>query len=173
MASMHFDTLDQMPAGMRRLVEQQLASAAWKKPRAAAAIEEAVAAQGQSQAKKKYHNLPTERLLPNGNVIKFRSLKEAKFFDELKAKEKFGIVRNIRMEVQYLLKPAYTDSETGERYRAINYLADFVYEEKEADGSFRQHIIDTKGGSKKGTRTKDYAIKRKLMADKGYHIEEK
>ena len=103
MASMHFDTLDQMPAGMRRLVEQQLASAAGRKPRAAVALEEAVAAQGQSQAKKKYHNLPTERLLPNGNVIKFRSLTEAKFFDDLKAKEKFGIVRNIRMEVQYLL----------------------------------------------------------------------
>ena len=52
MASMHFDTLDQMPAGMRRLVEQQLASTSGKKTRAAAALDEAVAAQGQRLLKR-------------------------------------------------------------------------------------------------------------------------
>lgn len=169
---MHYDSLEQMPPGLRRMVEQKLAQEADDKQASNLSFKEENPAE-EKKVTRKYHNLPTERVLANGNTIKFRSKKEATFFDSLKEQEMVGLVRNIRMEVQFLLKPAYTDSTTGERFRAINYLADFVYEEKDESGKFVQHIIDTKGGSKKGTRTKDYAIKRKLMADKGYIIEER
>ena len=170
MGTLCFDSLEQMPPGMRHLVEKKLASPA---ARTAMGSREEVQPAALKGKQRKYHNLPTERRLPNGNVLRFRSKKEAVFFDELMAKQATGTVRDVRMEVQFLLKPAYTDSITGERFRAINYLADFVYEEKDVDGTYKRHIIDTKGGRSKGTRTKDYAIKRKLMADLGYHIEEK
>lgn len=166
MATLHFESIDQMPPGMRRLVENQLTN------KVIAQKENRISVTADESQKRKYHNLPTERMLKNGQVIKFRSKKEALFFDGLMLKASQGTVRNVRMEVQFLLKPAYTDAVTGERYRAINYLADFVYEEIGEDGRFKMHIVDTKGGRKKGTRTKDYAIKRKLMADKGYYVEE-
>lgn len=121
---------------------------------------------------RKYHNTPTERLLPNGETIKFRSKKEAAYFDGLKAMELAGLVRNIRLEVQYLLKPAYTDGTTGERFRAISYLADFVYEKQNDNGEWVLHIVDTKGGGKGGTRTATYRLKRKLMAENGLYVEE-
>lgn len=158
MSTLVFDSLDSMPAGMRSLVEKQLGKA-----------------QPKAEKKKapKYHNSPTERQLANGNVIKFRSEKEAKYFDSLILLERAGQVRKIRLEVQYLLKPAYTDAKTGERYRAISYLADFVFERREPNGCFKEHIVDTKGGNRKGgTRTSTYQLKKKLMADAGFYIEE-
>lgn len=157
MSGLVFDSLESMPAGMRNLVEKQLGKTPQK-----ADVKKAP----------KYHNTPTERQLPNGNVIKFRSEKEAKYYDSLVLLERAGQVRKIRLEVQYLLKPAYTDAKTGERYRAISYLADFVFERREPDGSFKEHIVDTKGGRKKGTRTSTYQLKKKLMADAGFYVEE-
>ena len=165
---LQFDSMEQMPPGMRALVEKQLI----QKRRTVVQDDSECIQEKEKKKQNKFSNKPTERLLSNGGTIKFRSKKEALFFDELKRKEAAGSVRNIRLEVQYLLKPAYTDSSTGERYRAINYLADFVYEEKDENGDFRTHIVDTKGGKKKGTRTPLYSLKKKLMADKGYFIEE-
>lgn len=98
--------------------------------------------------------------------------KEAKYFDSLVLQERANQVREIRLEVQYLLKPAYTDAKTGGRYMGISYLADFVFECREPDGSFKEHIVDTKGGRKKGTRISTYQLKKKLMADAGFYIEE-
>ena len=137
MAVFQFDSLEQMPAGMRALVEKQLAASARRTVAEKATDTIKADDQVRHDNKRKYHNLPTERQLNNGNVLKFRSQKEANFFDELCVKEQMGKVRDIRSEVQFLLKPAYTDVKTGERYRAINYIADFVYEEKDDDGVFR------------------------------------
>ena len=119
----------------------------------------------------KYGNKPTERILPNGKTINFGSKKEAAYYDSLLIQQRMGLVRNIRLQYQFLLKPAYTDGETGERFRAVSYLADFVFERNE-DGQWKRVIVDTKGGKRKGTRTSTYAIKRKLMAEMGYIIEE-
>lgn len=124
-----------------------------------------------SKPKRKYKNQPTERLLPNGECIKFGSKTEAAYYDELIFRKELGQVRKIRMQVEYLLKPSYTDGGTGERFSHITYFADFVYEEKREDGSWCEIIIDTKGGGRKGTATKTFVMKRKLMADMGYHVE--
>ena len=70
------------------------------------------------------------------------------------------------LQVQFLLKPAYTDGRTGERFRAINYLADFTHWQME-DGEWKFHIADSKGHI-----TKEYALKKKIMADMGHYIEE-
>ena len=99
-------------------------------------------------------------------MIRFDSKKEASYYDQLKALELAGVVKDIRLQVQFLLKPAYTDGATGERFRAINYLADFTFDRLE-NGEWKHHIVDVKG-----RKTKDYALKRKIMADQGHHIEE-
>ena len=202
-AALSYESLEDMPEGMRRLVEKQLAKKAEREAtqgnvhcgattHQSAAAERATArvaptaltrgANGPSgtplptagtgdSGRNKYGNKPTERILPNGKTINFGSKKEAAYYDSLLIQQRMGLVRNIRLQYQFLLKPAYTDGETGERFRAVSYLADFVFERNE-DGQWKRVIVDTKGGKRKGTRTSTYAIKRKLMAEMGYIIEE-
>lgn len=194
-AALSYESLDDMPEGMRRLVEKQLAKkaereatqgnvhggASTSQPPAAAAPPEGEpnpsvgsadsSPCGGALGRNKYGNKPTERILANGKCIKFGSKKEAAYYDSLLIQQRIGLVRNIRLQYQFLLKPAYTDGETGERFLAVSYLADFVFERCE-DGQWRRVIVDTKGGNRKGTRTSTYAIKRKLMAEMGYIIEE-
>lgn len=192
---MRYDSLEDMPPALRQRVESQLARerAAQAKRQLAADFAEASKNAGaalekdaqsfrqlsrdmaahwqEKKPKRKYNNQPTERLLPNGECIKFGSKTEAAYYDELVLREKLGQVRKIRLQVEYLLKPAYTDGETGERIPRIAYFADFVFEELREDGNWKTRIVDTKGGGRKGTSTKTFAIKRKLMADKGYFID--
>ena len=202
-AALSYEKLEDMPEGMRRLVEKQLARKRAEAEQAGtqdiscndgdAAGNPSVFPSGSQlplhkgangpsgttahtagtgdSGRNKYGNKPTERILPNGACIKFGSKKEAAYYDSLLIQQRMGLVRKIRLQYQFLLKPAYTDGETGERFRAVSYLADFVFERYE-DGQWRRVIVDTKGGKRKGTRTSTYAIKRKLMAEMGYIIEE-
>ena len=179
MSGLHYDSLDDCPPGLRKLLEKQAAkeknapipfgtspSVGSKR-----AVEDASPyIQQEKEPKRKYRNTPTERLLPNGECIKFGSKKEAAYYDNLMVLEKAGTVRKIKLQYLYLLKPAYTDAYTGERFRAISYLADFVFERLE-DGKWREVVIDTKGGGRKGTETKTFILKRKLLAEQGVIIE--
>ena len=160
---MNFKSIEEMPPGMRKLYEQQFAQKErdTETKRRIAELTQAV------PRRAKYNARPTDRILPNGEVIRFDSKKEATYYDELRIWESVGRVKNIRLQVQYLLKPAYTDGMTGERFRAISYLADFTFDRLEDDGEWKHHIVDVKG-----RKTQEYALKRKLMADMGYHIEE-
>lgn len=171
---MRYESLSDMPEGLRRLAEKQLAKEAGKStPPAQAALNKLSAPQegAEKKPKRKYNNHPTERLLPNGECIKFRSKKEACYYDKLMLMETQGTVRKIKLEVEFLLKPGYTDSHTGERFRGLRYIADFVFEQKDDKGNWRERIVDTKGGGKRGTETKTFIIKRKLMAELGYTVE--
>lgn len=159
-----FNNPEDMPPAMRKLYEAQVAQ---KTHDTEARRRFAELVQAAPKRESKYNAKPTDRVLPNGEVIKFDSKKEAVYYDELKIWESVGRVRDIRLQVQFLLKPAYTDGTTGERYRAINYIADFTFDRLEDDGEWARHIVDVKG-----RKTKEYALKRKLMADMGYHIEE-
>ena len=161
--SLSFDSPENMPPGMRKLYEQKLAATKGVSPPRSPMP--GLEAEPEKKTRK-YHNLPTERLLPNGNVIKFDSKKEAAYFDELMVLQAAGIVRDIRLQVQFLLQAAYTSAETGERYRAINYLADFTYEKRE-NGEWKRHVVDVKG-----KRLPGYLQKKKLMANMGIYIEE-
>ena len=166
--SMTFTGPEDMPPGMRKLYEQQVGEKIRQTAAKQRLAELTQQAETTAPKESKYHAKPTDRLLPNGAVIKFDSKKEAAYFDQLTALEAAGIVRNIRLQVQFLLKPAYTDGQTGERFRAINYVADFTYEQLE-DGEWKYHIVDVKS---RATKTSDYRLKKKIMADKGYHVEE-
>ena len=126
------------------------------------------AAGGQPKASK-YHNSPTERVTPSGAVLHFDSQKEARRYDHLAALERAGQIRDLRLQVDFTLQEAYTDTE-GRRVRAIRYRADFTYQQmrsdpwQEYDGSFWTLVVeDVKS---RPTRTKEYLLKRKLLKDK-------
>ena len=161
--SLSFDSPENMPPGMRKLYEKKLAEN--NKAQLPKSPMPGLEAEKETKSRK-YHNLPTERLLPNGKVLVFDSKKEAAYFDELMVLQAAGVIRDLRLQVQFLLQAAYTSAETGERYRAINYLADFTYDKMEGK-KWKHHVVDVKG-----RRTKDYALKKKLMADMGVYIEE-
>ena len=122
----------------------------------------------------KYHNKPTERVTASGEVLRFDSQKEARRYDELAALERAGKIRELRMQVDFTLQEAYTDGE-GRRVRAIRYRADFTYRKPPGEGSHAAYWADKSGVpwvlvvedvKSRATRTKDYAIKRKLMKER-------
>lgn len=116
----------------------------------------------------KYHNRPTERLTATGNVIHFDSQKEAGRYDYLIGLENEGKIKDLRLQVNYTLQEAYTDSQ-GHRVRAIRYVADFTYQRptRAATGdsmaSWELVVEDVKS---KPTKTKTYEIKRKLLKER-------
>ena len=77
----------------------------------------------------KYHNKPTERVTAAGNVIHFQSQKEASRYDELILLKQAGQIRDLRLQVDFTLQEAYTDTE-GKQVWAIRYKADFTYEKR-------------------------------------------
>ena len=166
MSGLTFQSPADLPPGMRKLYEEQIGQKARDTEAKKRLAELTQAAEGQKPKESKYHAKPTDRTLPDGTVIRFDSKREAAYFDQLKVLESAGVVRDIRLQVQFLLKPAYTDGTTGERFRAINYLADFTFYRLE-DGKWKYHIADSKGHV-----TKEYALKKKIMADMGHYIEE-
>ena len=125
----------------------------------------------------KYHNKPTERVTPAGNVLRFDSQKEARRYDELAALEQAGKIRDLRMQADFTLQEAYTDGE-GRRVRAIRYRADFSYRRKpngqipDTDMGELWDIMEMKWPlvvedvKSRATRTKEYIMKRKLMKER-------
>lgn len=166
MGGLTFTSPEDLPPAMRKLYEEQVAQKAQAADAQKRLAELTQAAEGKPSRESKYNAKPTDRELPNGTVIHFDSKKEAAYYDQLCVLEQAGAVRDIRLQVQFLLKPAYTDGRTGERFRAISYLADFTFYRMD-DGEWKYHIVDVKG-----RKTKDYTLKRKIMADMGYYIEE-
>ena len=92
--------------------------------------------------------------------ITFDSQKEANYFCELKLLLRSHIVKKFNTQVTFELQPSF--ERNGEKYRAINYVADFVVEY--ADG--HTEVVDIKG-----VRTKDYLIKKKLLLYKNPEID--
>lgn len=88
--------------------------------------------------------------------ITFHSKKEARRYRELKLMERAGVIKELQLQVPYTLIPK---SSHG---RAIKYIADFVYFE---DG--KRVVEDTKG-----FRTKEYKLKKRMMAEMGIDIRE-
>lgn len=84
--------------------------------------------------------------------IKFDSKKEAKRYQELLLMQKAGIITDLKRQVPYTLIPAFNLNK--KKYRAITYIADFVYKENGIEA-----VEDTKG-----FRTDVYKLKKKLMA---------
>ena len=99
------------------------------------------------QKQSKYHAQKTEV-----DGIVFDSKKESKDYLQLKHLEDCGVIKNLRRQVSFELQPKYTNNK-GEHIRAINYVADFVYEQ---DG--KTVVRDTKCD-----KTDVFKMKRKLF----------
>lgn len=107
----------------------------------------------------KYRNTPTTRATPSGAILRFDSMKEARRFDWLIERERRGEIRELRLQVDFTLQEAYTDTE-GRRVRAIRYRADFTYYEG------TQGVKVVEDVKSRATRTRDYAMKKKLLKDR-------
>lgn len=166
---MPVDVKDLPPAyqaqALRKLIEQER-----KKGRGAALSPAADAPPKAS----KYHNKSTERVTASGAVLRFDSQKEAHRYDELAALERAGQIRDLRLQVDFTLQEAYTDSE-GRRVRAIRYRADFTYCKPLGDGRHAAYWADKSGAlwvlvvedvKSRATKTKQYIMKRKMMKER-------
>lgn len=133
------------------------------------------AAVPQEKAKaNKYHNTPTERVTASGAVLHFDSQKEARRYDILAARLQAGEIRDLRLQVEFTLQEAYTDTE-GRRVRAIRYKADFTYYRPPENGSRAAYWADQTGTpwvlvvedvKSRATKTQKYAIKKKLLKER-------
>ena len=109
---------------------------------------------------RKYHN---KKVIIDG--IKFDSQKEGNYYLKLKMLEKAGKIRDLRLQVPFVLIETFkVDDRT---YRKTKYIADFTY----FDDKDKLHVIDVK--SEATRKDKTYQLKKKLMAWKyGIEIEE-
>lgn len=130
----------------------------------------------------KYRNIPDTRNGADGKIIKFKSKKEARRYDELMLMLKAGKIRELKLQPQFTLQEAYTTPE-GNRVHAIRYDADFSYYilttelyvvdgggSTQAEEEWQYVVEDVKS---KATKTRVYAIKKKLMRERfGIEIQE-
>lgn len=108
----------------------------------------------------KYNNKPTE-----SQGIRFDSKKEAKRYYDLLMQQKASQIDDLRLQVHFTLQEAFTTSE-GEKVRAVTYIADFTY--RDQDGKLV--IEDVKSEATRNDKV--YRLKKRLMAGKGYQINE-
>lgn len=180
MAGLRFESLADMPEGMRKLAADKITAGTVKEQTAAEFLVKTLQLPKEPKAPK-YHNVETSVA-----GIRFQSLKEARRYEYLCRCVELGVIEDLRLQVDFTLQEGYTTAK-GERIRAIRYKADFTYKVKSAGydhilqldmadieywrGLYPGALVieDTKT---RGTRTKEYKIKRKLMADKGYEVRE-
>lgn len=117
---------------------------------------------GKTSQSRKYHNQPT-----TVNGIKFDSKKAASRFVVLSSMQQAGMIRNLRLQAQYTLQESYV-TDTGERVRAIKYVADFSYERAtlpdcNGDVHWISVVEDVKS---RATRTARYEMKKKLLKER-------
>lgn len=88
--------------------------------------------------------------------IKFDSKHEAMRYIELKYLQRIGEIRDLELQKSFELLPAQKGEDGKVKERAVRYVADFVYFNK--DGNLV--VEDAKS---KATRTDVYLLKRKMM----------
>lgn len=109
----------------------------------------------------KYGNVKTEI-----DGIKFDSKHEAYRYVELKYLQRIGQIRDLELQVPFELLPAQKDEKGKVKERAVKYVADFVYFDR--DGNLV--VEDAKS---EGTKTELYRLKKKMLRYfKGIEIKE-
>lgn len=94
----------------------------------------------------KYNNKKTKV-----DMYVFDSVLEAKRYKQLALLQQAGEIQNLQLQVPFLLQKSF--KKNGKTYRKIEYIADFVYEEK------GQVIVE----DTKGIKTEVFKIKQKLF----------
>ena len=119
---------------------------------------------GLIKPKSKYNNSKPTYYDPDlKETLTFDSNKELRYYLLLKDRVKKGEISDLRRQYAIVIQPPFTDI-TGTKHRAITYKADFVYLDNK---TLKTHLIDVKG-----FKTEVYKLKKKLLAYKGFIIEE-
>ncbi len=108
----------------------------------------------QKPKRNKYGVSPKEERTVEGIV--FASKAEARGYTTLLALQRAGKAHNLELQPRFILQEKFTDS-TGEKHRAIYYVADFAVDLEEG-GTFKPTVIDVKG-----SKTPVYLLKKKLF----------
>lgn len=93
----------------------------------------------------------------------FDSMKEGHRYAELKIMLRGGLISNLELQKEFELQPAFRDN-TGKWIRPITYRADFVYTDNETGKTVVEDV--------KGFKTEGYKLKKKMMAYRGFIINE-
>ncbi len=97
--------------------------------------------------------------------ILFDSKKEANYYTKLKILRDAGKILDLELQKRFVLQQGF--KLQGKTYRAITYIADFVYK----DSKGQVHVVDVKSEATK--KDKVYRLKKKMLAYKfGIEIEE-
>ena len=97
--------------------------------------------------------------------ILFDSKKEANYYTKLKILRDAGKIVDLELQKRFVLQQGF--KLHGKTYRAITYIADFVYK----DSKGQVHVVDVKSEATK--KDKVYRLKKKMLAYKfGIEIEE-
>lgn len=105
----------------------------------------------------KYHNKKVEF-----DGMTFDSIKEKNYYIKLKMMQNSGKISDLKLQVPFVLIETFKLED--KTYRQTKYIADFTYKDEQG----KYHVVDTKG-----FETKEYLLKKKLMAWKyGIEIEE-
>ena len=164
--ALRFDSLADLPEGARRQVAGKILK---QNPVAG------ISGQDGSTRSSKYGNRKTAV-----DGITFDSQKEARRFQYLKWAEGQGLIYQLRLQQDFTLQEAFTTSD-GKRHRAIRYKADFTYKIGPPQSRYvvEDHWLVLPPGTlviedvkSNGTRTKEYNMKKKMMAEKGHTIYE-
>ena len=182
MAGLRFDSLADMPEGMRKLAAGKIVARAATSSTGRDTDPSATLRCAQDDKKgNKYHNVETRVA-----GLRFQSIKEARRYEYLCRAVDLGVLEDLRLQVDFTLQEGYKTAK-GERIRAIRYVADFTYKVRSAgyDHALQLEVADLEywrslypgalvieDTKSRGTRTKEYKIKRKLMADRGHEIRE-
>lgn len=118
-------------------------------------------AKAKTEKPKKGNKLHAEKVdmtMPDGTLMHFDSKREARRYMDLWLMQQSGQITNLRTQVKYPLLPKQ-ERKDGTKERAIDYVADFVYEK---DGETVAE--DSKGFRNTSSATyKVFVMKRKMM----------
>ena len=101
--------------------------------------------------------------------ITFDSKKEAERYCELNLMEKAGKIKSLRLQERFCLIPTIEGKGRKVVQRAVYYIADFTYYEKQGD-NWKWIVEDVKSPA---TKTAVYKLKKKLLRwQHGFDIRE-
>lgn len=98
----------------------------------------------------KYHN---KKLIIDG--LKFDSDGEYQYWLKLSEMQEKGEIKGLQRQVRIEILPKQLYPNGKVKHRAVHYVADFVYEDKDGD----THYVDFKG-----IETAEFKIKQKLFS---------
>lgn len=174
MSGCRFDSVSDLPEKYREKINAEIKRQNVNRA-ARAAVELVQSAQKakekpKKKSERKFHNRPTERVMPNGDVRTFDSAREAIRYDELMLMLRAGEIREMKVQPQFTLKESFVTPE-GDLSGKVSYTADFSYEARAKDGAWHFVVEDVK--SERTRKNKDYRIKVKLMQEnRGITVQE-